>query len=227
VGFTGPAGKSRQQVLKRRRVRLRPPRSLGARCQGRPGRRGCTARCSAHSAAVLHHGSAGVDRRAAPAKIGHGCHICAAQKPEQRTMGVDAEHFPFDAVGQPRQQGPAQADRRAAAQTLRLPADPVADGDVDIFIGVIALLVGDIAATRRCRRNCRILGSPIGVPVGRASLTKQFQEATTSATACMFRWTEIGSAFGRNAASLPTVWQLSQKGPLGTAGGAESGFRVD
>ena len=59
-------------------------------------------------------------------------------------MGVDAEHLPTDAVGQPRQQGPAQTDSRAAAQTLRFPADPVADGDVDIFILVIALLVGNI-----------------------------------------------------------------------------------
>ena len=59
-------------------------------------------------------------------------------------MGVDAEHFPTDAVGQPRQQCPAQTDRRAAAQTLLLPADPVADGDVDTFILVIALLVGNM-----------------------------------------------------------------------------------
>jgi hypothetical protein len=59
-------------------------------------------------------------------------------------MGVDAEHFPTDAVGQPRQQGPAQTDRRAAAQTLRFPADPVAHGDVDALILVIALLVGNI-----------------------------------------------------------------------------------
>ena len=86
----------------------------------------------------------GVDRQAAPAKIRHGCHIGAAEKPEQRTMGVDAEHFPADTVGQPRQQGPAQADRRAAAHTLRFPADPVADGDVDTFILVVALLVGNV-----------------------------------------------------------------------------------
>ena len=86
----------------------------------------------------------GVDRQAAPAKIRHGCHLGAAEKPEQRTMGVDDEHFPADAVGQPRQQGPAQTDRRAAAQTLRFPPDPVADGDVDTFILVIALLVGNI-----------------------------------------------------------------------------------
>jgi hypothetical protein len=86
----------------------------------------------------------GVDRQAAPAKIRHGCHLGAAEKPEQRTMGVDAEHFPTDAVDQPRQQRPAQTDRRTAAQTLCFPADPVADGDVDTFILVIPLLVGDI-----------------------------------------------------------------------------------
>jgi hypothetical protein len=86
----------------------------------------------------------GVDRQAAPAKIRHGFHIGAAEKPEQRTMGIHAEHFPTDAFGQPQQQGPAQADRRAAAQTLRLPVDPIADGDVDTFILIIALLVGDI-----------------------------------------------------------------------------------
>jgi len=83
----------------------------------------------------------GVDPQAAPAKIRHGCHLGAAEKPEQRTMGVDAEHFPTDAVGQPRQQCPAQTDRRPAARTLRFPADPVADGDVDTLIRVIALLV--------------------------------------------------------------------------------------
>ena len=86
----------------------------------------------------------GVDRQAAPAKIRHGCHLGVAEKPEQRTIGVDTQHFPADAVGQPRQQGPTQTDRRAAAQTLRFPADPVADGDVDTLIRVIALLVGNI-----------------------------------------------------------------------------------
>jgi hypothetical protein len=54
----------------------------------------------------------GVDRQAAPAKICHGFHIGATEKPEQWTMGVDAEHFPTDAVVQPRQHGPAQTDRR-------------------------------------------------------------------------------------------------------------------
>jgi hypothetical protein len=89
-------------------------------------------------------GVGGVDCQAAPAKIRHGCHIGGAQKPEQRTMGVDAEHFSTDAVGQPRQEGLAQADRRTAAQTLRFPADPVADGDVHAFILVVALLVGNV-----------------------------------------------------------------------------------
>ena len=50
----------------------------------------------------------------------------------------------LDAVGQPRHQGPAQTDRRAAAQPLRWPADPVADGHVDAFILEVALLVGDV-----------------------------------------------------------------------------------
>ena len=86
----------------------------------------------------------GVDGQAPPAKIGHGCHIGAAEKPEQRTIGVDAERCPTDAVGQPRLQGPTQTDHRTAAQTLGFPADPVADGDVDTFILVIAFLVGDM-----------------------------------------------------------------------------------
>jgi hypothetical protein len=86
----------------------------------------------------------GVDGQASPAKIRHGRHIGVAEKPEQRTIGVDAERCPTDPVGQPRQQGPAQADHRAAAQTLRFPPDPVADGDVDTFILVIALLVGNM-----------------------------------------------------------------------------------
>ena len=59
-------------------------------------------------------------------------------------MGIDAEHRPTDAVGQPRQHGPPETDRRAAAHTLRLPTDSVANGDVDAFILVVALLVGDI-----------------------------------------------------------------------------------
>ena len=59
-------------------------------------------------------------------------------------MRVDAEHFPIDSGGQPRQQDPTQTDRRAAAQTLRFPAGDVADGDVDTSIFVIALLVGNI-----------------------------------------------------------------------------------
>jgi hypothetical protein len=86
----------------------------------------------------------GVHRQAAPAKIRHRCYVGAAEKPEQRAMGVDAEHFPADAVGQPRQQGAAQADCRAAAHTLRFPADSVADGDVDAFILVVALLISNV-----------------------------------------------------------------------------------
>ena len=89
-------------------------------------------------------GVSGVDGKSPPAKIGHGRHIGAAEKPEQRTMGVDAERCPRDAVGQPRQQGPTQTDHRAAAQTLGFPADAVVDGDVDTFILVIAFLVGDM-----------------------------------------------------------------------------------
>ena len=67
-----------------------------------------------------------------------------AEKPEQRSMGIDAEHRPTDAVGEPRQQGPAEADRRTAAHTVCLPLDSVANGDVDAFILVVALLIGDI-----------------------------------------------------------------------------------
>jgi hypothetical protein len=83
-----------------------------------------------------------MNRHTAPAKISHGLHIGVAEKPEQRTMGVDAEHFPADVARQPLQQCAAQTDRRAAAQALRIPANAVADGDVDTFILVIALLVG-------------------------------------------------------------------------------------
>ena len=86
----------------------------------------------------------GVDRQAAPAKIRHGCHIGITEKPEQRTMGVDAEHLPVDAAGQPMQKGPAQTDRRAAPQTLRVPGNPVVDGDMDTLILVIAFLVGNL-----------------------------------------------------------------------------------
>ena len=109
-----------------------------------PGRgRGSGRACAGRSGRNNRGGVGGVDCQAAPAKIRHGCHIGGAQKPEQRTMGVDAEHFPTDAVG-PRQEGWAQADRRTAAQTLRFPADPVADGDVHAFILVIPLLVGNV-----------------------------------------------------------------------------------
>ena len=66
------------------------------------------------------------------------------EEPKQRTIGVDGERCPTGPVGQPRQQGPAQTDRRPAAQTLNFPANTVADGDVDTFILVIALLVGNM-----------------------------------------------------------------------------------
>jgi hypothetical protein len=86
----------------------------------------------------------GVDCQAAPAKFSHRCDFGVAEKPEQRAMGIDAEHRPPDAIGHPRQQGPAKADRRAAAHSLRFPADSVANRDVDAFILVVALLVGDV-----------------------------------------------------------------------------------
>jgi hypothetical protein len=86
-----------------------------------------------------------MDGQAPPAKIRHGRDIAAAEKPEQRMIGVDAQRCPTDPVGQARQQDPAQTDHRDGAQALRFPADPVADGDVDAFILVIALLVGDVA----------------------------------------------------------------------------------
>ena len=59
-------------------------------------------------------------------------------------MRVDAQHVPADATRQPVQQGPAQTDGGASAQTLRVPADPVANGYMNTFILVIALLVGHI-----------------------------------------------------------------------------------
>ena len=86
----------------------------------------------------------GVDREAAPAKVLHRRDVGAAEEPEQRTVGVDAERRPVDAVGQPRHQRPAETDRRAAAQPFDVPADAVADGDVDSFVLEVALLVGDI-----------------------------------------------------------------------------------
>ena len=85
-----------------------------------------------------------VDRQAPPAKIRHGLHIGVAEKPEQRMVGAEADRYPTDPVGQPRHQRSAQADHRAAAQTFRRPADPVADGDVDTLILEVALLVGDM-----------------------------------------------------------------------------------
>jgi hypothetical protein len=55
-------------------------------------------------------------------------------------MGVDAERLPPDAVGQARHQGPAQTNRRTAAQTLRFPAFSIVDGDVNTLICVLAFL---------------------------------------------------------------------------------------
>ena len=78
------------------------------------------------------------------AKIRHRRHVGVAEKPEQRTMSVDAEHLPADAVSQARQEGPTKADRHTAAHPLCFPADAVADGYVNAFVLVIALLIGDI-----------------------------------------------------------------------------------
>ena len=89
-------------------------------------------------------GAGRVDRQPAPAKVVHGFHVDAAHEPEQRTMGVDDQRGPVDAAGEPRQQGPAQTDRRAAPQAFVLPADSVADGDMDVFILEITLLIGHI-----------------------------------------------------------------------------------
>ena len=89
-------------------------------------------------------GAGWVDRQPAPAKIVHGFHIDAAHEPEQRTMGVDDQRGPVNAAGKPRQQGSAQTDRRAAAQAFVLPPDSVADGDVDVFVLEISLLIGHI-----------------------------------------------------------------------------------
>jgi hypothetical protein len=72
-----------------------------------------------------------VDREPAPAKVIHGFHLATPEEPEQRTMGVDGQHFPPDAVVQPRRQGPAQTDGCATAQALGFPPDSVADGDMD------------------------------------------------------------------------------------------------
>jgi hypothetical protein len=44
-----------------------------------------------------------VDRQSAPPKIVHGFHPSTPEEPKQRTMGVDGEYIPLDAVGQPRQ----------------------------------------------------------------------------------------------------------------------------
>ena len=89
-------------------------------------------------------GVRGVDSQASAAKVCHRCHIRAAEKPEERAVGVDAQGFPTDVVRQPRQQGPAQSDRRSSTQALFAPANPVADGGVDPFILVVALLVSDV-----------------------------------------------------------------------------------
>ena len=103
-----------------------------------------------------------MDRQSAPAKIIHGFHLATPEEPEQRTMGVDGQHLPLDAIGQPRQQGPAQTDGCATAQALGLPPDSVADGDVDTFILEISLLIGhirdqflvDTTPERRSDRSC-------------------------------------------------------------------------
>jgi hypothetical protein len=89
-------------------------------------------------------GVGGVDREAASAQSRHGGHLGAAEKPEQRIVGVDAEHLPTDAVSQPRQQGATQTDRGAAAQSLGFPPIPIADGDVDTLIRVLTFLVGNV-----------------------------------------------------------------------------------
>jgi hypothetical protein len=46
-------------------------------------------------------GAGCVNRQSAPAKISHGFHVATPEEPEQRTMGVDGQHFPLDAIGQP------------------------------------------------------------------------------------------------------------------------------
>ena len=76
-------------------------------------------------------GVRGMDSQASAAKVCHRCHIRAAEKPEERAVGVDAQGFPTDVVRQPRQQGPAQSDRRSSTQALFAPANPVADGGVE------------------------------------------------------------------------------------------------
>jgi hypothetical protein len=59
-------------------------------------------------------------------------------------MGVDGEHIPLDAVGQPRQQGSPQTDGCAGAQAFGLPPGSVAERDVDTFILEVPLLIGHI-----------------------------------------------------------------------------------
>ena len=86
----------------------------------------------------------GVDRQAAPTKILHGFHLGAAEEPEQWMIGVDAEGFPFDAVGQSRQQGPAQTDRRDGSRrrsVFQLVPSRMATWTPS---SVVALLVGHI-----------------------------------------------------------------------------------
>ena len=75
-----------------------------------------------------------VDRQSAPSKIVHGFHLAAPEEPKQRTMGVDGQHAPLDAIGHPRQQGPPQTDGCAGAQAFSLPSGTVAEGDVDTFV---------------------------------------------------------------------------------------------
>ena len=59
-------------------------------------------------------------------------------------MGVDGQYSPLDAVGQPRQQGPAQTNGCTRAQAFSLPSGSIAERDVDTIILEISLLIGHI-----------------------------------------------------------------------------------
>ena len=59
-------------------------------------------------------GRTGRARLTAAPKVRHGLHFGVAEKPEQRMVGAEADRGPIDPVFEPRHQGPAQADDRAA-----------------------------------------------------------------------------------------------------------------
>ena len=86
----------------------------------------------------------GVYRQPSAGQVGQGAQAGAGEEPEQRTVGVEIECDPGDAIGQSGQQCSAEPDGGAVAQPLLVPGAAVAQRDVDALVGVVILLVGDV-----------------------------------------------------------------------------------